>query len=67
MMTAAQTKLSLVMIASGKQSDVNCDNFGKIPLANWADHSESGQTAVETFAHFLDFLRSHYNDMATGL
>jgi hypothetical protein len=25
-------------------------------------HSKSGWTTIETFPHFLDFLRDHYND-----
>jgi hypothetical protein len=50
------------MIASEKTERGELGQVGEDPVDHWADHSESGWTTVETLRHFLDILRSHYND-----
>jgi hypothetical protein len=59
---AARTKLPIVMIASGITERCEVGQLGKDTADHWTDHSESGWTTVETFPHFLDFLRSYDND-----
>jgi hypothetical protein len=60
--TAARTKLPLVVIASGKTERCEVGQCGEDIADHWTDHSESVWTTVETFRHFLDFSRSYSND-----
>ena len=58
--TAAGTKLPMMLIAAGRTDYVESSQLGDVH-PHWTSHSESGWTTEETFIQYLELLSNHFN------
>ena len=59
--TAAGTKLPMMLIAAGKTTLVEASQLGDV-YPHWKTHSESGWTTEETFVEYLLHIAEYFNN-----